>query len=206
MKARQIKRPRPNLETAVKYLKDGTFSIDPLKHYQSFEEREKELSGISDDLCEIVKKQFPRTQNLEYAILKAHLIIEHAITQHIRGYASVSIDQKEIRFTFSQKLEIAYLFGFGANDPMLLPTVERLNKIRNQVAHSFDMDRNGLDEVLRLNVSESHGDFKRLKPKSDRERIKFLRWICTFICARIAGEMRGEYEVIKMIEEEFISK
>lgn len=189
MRSYQVKRERPTFRTAHDFHKEGSFLVDPKVHGLSGEEREVELQKVSDDLLSTVKRHFPHTQNLEYAILKAHLIVEYALTQYIRCFVSVSVQSEDIRFTFSQRLEIAYLLGFGANDPILLPTTERLNKVRNQVAHSFTLDRAALDEMLRVNSE----DYKTFKPENDRERIRHLRWICAFICGRVAGEAQAAY-------------
>ena len=147
MKKHQIKRARPTLKTAHNYFKEGSFATIPSRHSLSGKEREAEIGKVRDELQNIVKRQFPRTQNLEYAILKSHLIVEYALVQYIRCFATVYVDVKDVRFTFSQKLEFAYLLGFGANDPTLLPTVELLNKVRNQVAHTFRLDRAAVDEL-----------------------------------------------------------
>lgn len=147
-----------------------------------------------DELLQLIKQQFPRTQNLEYAILKSHLIVEHALVQYIRCFANTAVSEKDLRFTFSQKLEIAYLFGFGTNSPTLLPTVERLNKIRNQVAHTFSLDRIATDELLRINAA----DYDTFKPANDKERIRGLRWICAAICGRVAGEIEASYAMAIM--------
>ena len=187
----QTKRERPTLKTAHDYYKEGSFGVDPKLHTLSGAAREAKLKRVEDGLVTIVRTQFPRTQNLEFAILKSHLIVEYALSQYIRCFASTFVDAKDLRFTFSQKLEIAYLMGFGANDPILVPTVETLNKIRNQVAHTFALDRSAVDEMLRIN----HDEYDVFKPKNDRKRVQFLRQICTYICGRIAGEILGAYVV-----------
>jgi hypothetical protein len=189
MRRHQVKRERPSLKTAHEFFSTGSFSVDPNRHYLSGEKRESEINHISEELLQLSKRQFPRTHILEYAILKSHLIVEHALVQYIRSFSAVAVDAKQVRFTFSQKLEIAYLLGFGANDPILLPTVEALNKVRNQVAHSFSLDRNAVDEMLRINSD----DYDEFKPQNDRERIRGLRLICSYICGRTAGEIEGAY-------------
>ena len=189
MRSYQIKRARPTLKTAHEFYKEGGFLTDPKIHLLSGKEREAEIKNVADELCEIVTHQFPRTQNLEYAILKSHLIVEFALVQYIRCFAAVATSTKDIRFTFSQKLEFAYLLGFGANDPLLLPTVEQLNRVRNQVAHTFTLDRTVVDELLRIN----HEDYDEFTPRDDRERIKLLRRICIFVCALVAGKIEAAY-------------
>ena len=181
-----IKRERPTVDTAHKFHKEGFFSTGP-EHRLSKEERYIEIEKIEDGLMSLVKSQYPRTQNLEYAILKAHLIVEYAVTQYIRCFSRTWVDEKQIRFTFSQKVEVAYLLGMGANEPTLLPTIERLNKLRNQVAHSFQLDRSGLDEIHRVNSE----DYEEFKIGNDRERIRRLKWICLFVCGYIAGHINA---------------
>ena len=127
MRAHQIKRKRPTLETAHSFYKEGSFYTGH-EHRLSGAEREAQIEAVLEDLRTIVKRQFPRTGILEYAVLKAHLIVEHALSQYIRCFALTSVEMESLRFTFAQTLEVAYLMGFGANSPTLLPTVERLNK------------------------------------------------------------------------------
>ncbi len=193
MRGKQIKRERPTLKSAHDFFKEGSFLIDPNSHFLSTDEQEAELRKVRSELHDIVKRQFPRTQNLEYAILKSHLIVEYALLQYIRCFAAIAVSASDIRFTFSQKVEIAYLLGFGANHPTVLPTVQSLNKVRNQVAHSFMLDRGAVDELLRIN-SEDYGAFT---PKHDRERIQALRWVCAFICGLVSGLAMGEYFATK---------
>jgi uncharacterized protein YutE (UPF0331/DUF86 family) len=189
MLRRQIKRERPTLKTAHEFFRQGGFLTDPSRHFLSDDEHEAQVRGADDRLAKLVKRQFPRTQNLEYAILKSHLIIEHALVEYIRSFSAVAVEAKDIRFPFSQKLEFAYLLGFGDNDPTLLPTVEALNRVRNQVAHSFTLDRAAVDELLRIN----HEDYNSFQPKNDRQRIQVLRWICAFACGRISGQILGAF-------------
>jgi len=193
MQRHQIKRKRVTLEDAHKYNKCGMYS-NGIKHRTTDEEREAELNKVYDYLQNLVKIHFPRTTNLEYAILKSHLIVEYVLTEYIRCYSHVLVDPTKIRFSFSQKIEIAYLMGFGANLPTLLPTVEVINKIRNQVAHSFSLDRTAVDELIRIN----HDDYEAVEIKNDKQRIASLRNICIWICNFTAGLMMGTYAVVRL--------
>ena len=191
------KRKRPNLETAHEWLKGGSFIISPKEHFLSDQEREAEIKEISDELTFDLPRQFPRTQNLEYAILKSHLIIEHVITQYIRCHSRVTVEVDDIRFTFSQKLEIAYLMGFGEHDPVLLPCIGLLNKARNQVAHTFSLKRHLIDELIHITGEGSDP----IPIENDRHRISGLRRICKWICAYTAGRMEAEYHVMKVTKD-----
>lgn len=185
---RQIRSARPTFETAHQYHRDGIFGTGP-EHWVDDAERQRLADEVGEELLALIKAQFPRTGNLEYAILKAHLIVEHSIMQYVRCMSRVHVAPTDLRrFTFSQKFEIACLLGFGANDPIVIPTVERLNKIRNQVAHSFSLDRALVDELIRVNSK----DYEEFSITNDRERIRRLRWICTSITARAAGEITAQ--------------
>lgn len=188
MRHRKFKGMRPSLRTAHDYLREGIFSIGP-EDFLSDAEFDAHVCEIVDELEE-VPRQFPRTQNLEFAILKAHLIIEHVLTQYIRYHARVSVKVDDIRLSFTQKVEIAYLMGFGTNRPATLPTIELLNRVRNQVAHRFTFDIRLIDELICIN-SDPH----RPPPQSNRQRISALRSICAMISGFVAGQLSVEHQL-----------
>jgi len=181
---RQTRRARPTIQTAHEFHQRGIFSTGP-EHSVSDEERERLSEEVAASLERLIKEQYPKSANLEYAILKAHLIVEYAITEYIRCLSDVLVESGKLRFSFSNKLEVAYLMGLGANDPVLLPTIERLNKIRNQVAHTFVLDRPLVDEMLRLNS----GDYDDFKLHTDRERVRHLRLLCAFVAGNISAQI-----------------
>lgn len=180
----QTRRPRPTRESAHRAHAEGGYSI-LREDYVEDEERNSFADRMSAELKDLVKTQFPRTGNLEYALLKCHLIVEYALTQFIRGSAHVLIESDAIRFTFAQKLEVAYLMGFGVNEPWAIPAVELLNRVRNQAAHRFDLNRKEVDEMLRI-VSEGYHAFEMA---DDRMRVRRLRGFCVFICGYLAGRL-----------------
>jgi hypothetical protein len=186
---KQIKKKRSTLHDAHAFHVQGSYLFGSPDDYVSDKERRAELSRIHDELVTLLKKQFPRTSNLEYAILKSHLIIEYLLTEYIRFHAYVFIEREQIRFSFSQKVEVAYLMGSGANDPSLIPTIQLLNKVRNQVAHTFEVDRKLVDEMVRLHSK----DYKDFKMTNDRERITGLRQVCALICGITHGFMQGSF-------------
>ena len=190
MQSHQIKRKRPTMQSAHEFYKEGCFYTGP-EHYVAGEDRRAAIENVIDDLKDVVKRQFPRTGILEYAVLKAHLIVEHAITQYIRCHSLTAVSLDEIKFSFAQKLDVAYLMGFGTNNPTLFPIAERLNKVRNQVAHRFEMDRKQLDEMLRV----GSGDYDDFTVLSDRDRIRYLRLICSYVCGMTSGLIMGGYVV-----------
>lgn len=171
------------METAHAYFKKGSFYTGP-EHIVPDDERTEYWEREADKLFSWAKAVFPRGSNLEYALLKGHLILERALGFWIRSHSSVLIEEHELKFTFRQKLDIAYLMGFGVNDATVMPTIERWNSLRNAVAHSFDLDRKHLDEMIRI-ISD---DYDLFAIETDRQRVSYLRRLCYYVCGRIAGE------------------
>jgi hypothetical protein len=186
MKPLKSKRKRITLNDAQKFIKNGIGSGMEYSDYINNEERIKIIENVIEDLVNIIPNNFPHTRNLEYAILKTHLIIEYALTQFIRCSSYVLMDIDSIRFNFLQKLEISILLGLGNGDPVLIPTLKLINQLRNQVAHNFNFKINTLDKMIKLN-SESH-----LIELNDRNRIKYLKSICASICGRIIGRIENQ--------------
>ena len=155
--------------------------------YLSDTQRLQIAQETEDQLRLATPNHFPRTQNLEYAILKTHLIIEYAITQFIRCTSFALVDAEKIRFTFAQKLDIAVLHGLGCGCSTTVPSIEMLNQIRNQVAHRFTFDRQLVTELIAINSDNGNGS--RQTP-SDRECIGFLKRYCAFMCGEIAGQIK----------------
>lgn len=178
-------RARPTFETAHSVHKNGGWLVSSPEHWRTTDEHKAEVGKATERLMAIVKEQFPRTNILEYAVLKAHLIIEFALDQFIDVTARGNNFDKVRRFNFASKLEVAILLGFGATDALVIPIIERLNTIRNQAAHKFTIDRDGLDEIFRV-VSPDYHDFS---VEHDRERIKRLRWLCMEVCAKVYAGM-----------------
>ncbi len=188
MRKMKYRRKRPSAPEAHRWIKEGGLrSVS----WKTAAEREVEIQGAIEEL-EGLPKHFPRTQNLEYAVLKSHLIIERAISVYIGCHASADVDVEAMRLSFKQKLDVAYLMGLGANDAFLLPVFELMNKARNQVAHKFTMEEALIDEIIYL---ASGGD-EEIKADNNRQRVSRLRSICVWYCGVIAGLIQGEFYIL----------
>jgi hypothetical protein len=179
----RIRKPRPTLKDAHEFRARGTYSVGG-NDYVTDAERFAEVERVHEELHTLATKAIPRTRNLEYMVLKCHTITEFAITHYIRCLSSPVLESKEIRFTYSQKLEIAYLLGFGVADPVLVPTLELLNKARNQVAHTLSFDPNVIREFLQINA-----DSKLPKNLTLTEQLRGLRQITAAICGAVSGSI-----------------
>ena len=191
----KIRKKRPTLKDAHDYYKRGFYSMGA-EDYISTEERREEASRIRDELFHLATKGIPRSRNLEYVILKCHLITEYAITQYIRFSSEPLVDPKDIRFTYSQKLNIAFLMGFGVADPITIPTLELLNRIRNQVAHTFELDMDLVNEMIRINSEEYH----EFEVPSLTNQLRALKYITQYTCGAASGLMTAKAHLVPKYE------
>jgi hypothetical protein len=173
----------------------NNFGYGALKRdYLREDERMRIAIEASDELRAVTRAQFPRTGNLEYAILKTHLIVEFALTRLIRCSSYMLVEPEAIRLNFSQKLEIAVLLGFAHWCPTTIPCVEILNRVRNQVAHRFSFDRTLVLEFVYL----TNRDDKRAE-LTNRQLISRLRTFSSFFCGSVATHILS---VVQMSQAE----
>ena len=177
---------RPTVETARQYLQNGGGPI-VAGSLISESERAVLLLGLSEDLEATLKKHFPRTKNLEYAILKCHLLIEYVIERYISCMSFYELKPESIRLTFAQKLDAAAMLGFGAYGSRTIPSIEMLNRARNQVAHRLEVDTTVIDEIYRW-WAEDADDVNKA---TDIDRIRFLKWFCFLVAGSTSGQLHG---------------
>jgi hypothetical protein len=187
MRPLHTKRTRSKLADAHAFRKNGIYCGAGSDDYLDDAERTRIVDEAEELLLELATKRFPKTRNVEYALLKAHLIVESALTQFIRCTSFVLVDAAAISFTFAQKLEIAVLHGFGLGDPVILPAVELLNRIRNQISHRFDLDRALVHELIRI----SFHDIDDASALTDRQLVSSLKNLCAYIGGCTCGHMRA---------------
>lgn len=158
--------------------------------YVSAEDRKERLKKLSENLEGKIKAHIPRSRNLDLVILKCHLIIEYMFDEFIDLMAPTEGGTRNERFTFKQKESLVHMLGFPA-DPAFFPSIDMFNKLRNQVAHTLEVDRATIDDLIRIN-SENPQDVKDL---DDTERAKAIKQITKFICFMMLGVIEGMHAV-----------
>lgn len=157
--------------------------------YVSAADREKRLASLADEIEDKLKTHLPRTRNLELVVIKCHLLLEFMLNQFIELMAPTEYDVDSLRFSFPQKLGLVHMLGFPCSTNFL-PSADLLNSIRNSVAHTFSVDREKVDQLIRINC-EDPNDAKGL---SDAQRASALRRITYFMCAMMHGVITGMHE------------
>ena len=184
------RRKRPNQKEAEEWLKRGIGGGMTSSDYVSITERKQSLAKLSEDIQQKLKSHLPRSRNLEIVILKCHILIEYMFDQFIDLIAPTEGVIENERFTFKQKESIVYMLGFPA-DPVFFPSIDLLNTIRNQVAHTLSVDRALIDKLIRIN-SEDPDDVKGL---SDQQRASAIKQITKFLCGEMLGGIEAKHEM-----------
>lgn len=101
-----------------------------------------DLLGGPDAAFERLDDEFNRTkavwdQNSQFIgrILRAHLFVEHFLTEYLRTKSPQLGSLDKARLTFAQKISLLDSGEPNIND--LLPGIRRLNQVRNRLAHSL---------------------------------------------------------------------
>lgn len=117
-----------------------------------------ELSGgkekLNNDMdCKLAKINEKWNQNIDSIgrILRAHLFVEHFMTECLASFNPNLGDVNEARLTFAQKL--ALIEGYSLETIELSKGIRRLNKIRNQMAHNLAGMVTDQDKELFLSVT-----------------------------------------------------
>jgi len=179
------KKIRPTIQDALEFQRVGVYSTSA-SDFVSWEKRKKALQDFKREADSLLRLHLPRTRNLVVAILTCHIIIEFALNKFIEFAAPTQTDVARERFSFAQKISILHMLGFPP-DPHTIPSLDILNRLRNQVAHTLDLDREQVDILIRLNEAEPRAGRKL----DDRERVKAVKLITSGICSYITGVIHG---------------
>lgn len=178
---------RPTQKDALEFIKEGFYHVGSDK-FVSSSERVRELEKLSRNIQEFLKNQIPKSKNLDLVILKCHLLIEYMMDQLINLFSKHKIDITKERFTFYQKISLLHILGFPA-DPTILPSIEIINKLRNQVAHTLSIDRGLIDTLLKINCEDPDS----FRTPNDNERAGGIKSITKFICGALMGIIEAHH-------------
>lgn len=101
---------------------------------QSLGGHEKAFQTLDEDFAHFMRRW---NQDLDKIgrILRAHLFVEHFLTEYLQAKCSGLRSLEKARLTFAQKT--ALVEGGDATVAYLIPGIRRLNAIRNRIAHSL---------------------------------------------------------------------
>lgn len=109
--------------------------------------REKYIASIEADY-HAMKERWNKDVTTIGRILRAHLHVEHHLTEYLQHVNPQLGELDEARITFNQKVNL-----LPAQDPridFLRPGIKHLNKIRNRLAHNLEATVTEDDKVVFL--------------------------------------------------------
>lgn len=120
-------------------------------------------AAADNELAEIQRKW---NQNIDLIgrILRAHLFVEHYMTEHIIKTNSRLGDLNQARLSFVQKT--ALLDTKNPDMADILPGVKQLNRIRNRLAHNLNVQVTSEDAMTFLESER----FAALRAAREREK------------------------------------
>lgn len=191
-KLRKSRRKRPTLEDTYNFIKKGASSSNNKNNSISLDERKKRIEKLSHELKLKIKTHIPRSKNLELVILKCHLLVEYVFEEFIDLMAPIEgiIKNNDTRFSFKQKEVLVHMLDFP-DDPVFFPSADLLNQIRNKIAHSLEINRNKIDELIKINSE----DPEHVKIIDDTARIKAIKNITSYMCGLVLGVIEGAHSV-----------
>lgn len=150
--------------------------------------KHKKLELDDKEFQSFIKKQIGRINNLELIILKGHLLIEYLLNRAIETHSQFDrIDVLKMNFNFSHKVKICQILGvFHYRDDGILQQIIQLNQIRNNVAHTLEIDYNKLKGFLKGCTEES------FDIQNDKEIVRLLKKIIPFLCGYLIGTVNAQ--------------
>ena len=122
--------------------------------------------------------------------LKGHLLVEYLINKIIeqRHETPEKVLGKSHNFTFSKKLQLVYSMGLLPD--YLFENINRINRLRNKLAHNltFDLDKED------MSFTKTNGETINIYPKKSRypER-RYLKMLCFSTLSQLERHM--EYKL-----------
>ena len=146
----------------------------------------RNLSMVEFD--DLVYNELDQIENIELLILKGHIIIEYLLNCYIESISQNSNeDFSKENFSFANKVKILKYFGeLCKKDKNILNELIILNQLRNNIAHSFEINTNYLSKF----ITECEKKVPMNRKVSDKD--KFIA-----IIALLTGEIQGAYKAKK---------
>ncbi len=184
----KLRKRRPTEADAELFLRQGEYSVGS-SDYIDPKERLAQLDDLEDLFHDLWRQELRATRRLDLLILKCHIVIEIFLNRLLLLSAHNETDFEKERFTFSQKVTLAHAFALSP-DPVLIPTLDCLNKVRNQIAHGLQFDMGIVNKIVRYNSELS---IKEVTALTNTQRAAAMRRIVAGICGHIVGAVTAAH-------------
>jgi hypothetical protein len=146
---------------------------------------------MSKDPLEQITQHLDKTDDQILLILRAHLLVEERLRDILAQIAQAPEELKGARLSFRQALCLCRAV-IGRQDEPAWDFIERLNEVRNRIAHH--LDPGDFDELLGSVVTKLRSDYgDRLKTSIERFRMAVV-YTCGYLDAlRGSPRLRQAY-------------
>lgn len=184
----KLRKRRPTQADAELFLRQGVYSVGSADYIDP-KERSLQLDDLEGLFHDLWRQELRATRRLDLLILKCHIVIEIFLNRILLMSAHNETDFEKERFTFAQKLTLVHAFVLHPN-PTLIPTLECLNKVRNQIAHGLQFDLEIVNKMVRYNSELSIEEVTAL---TNTQRAAAMRRIVASICGHLVGAVTATH-------------
>jgi hypothetical protein len=164
----------------------------------------KETKKIDyEELANVIEQHAVDIENLEFLVLKGHLLIEHVMEIGIEAITFEKSITKR-RFPFEAKVNIAHSLGllYTIDSRDLYHEILQFNNLRNKIAHSLEYDKNELNKLFQLFPSFDKKQLNEIKDEEKRQ-IKMLEQMVIEICGHMIMTLELKIEIINEVNNTF---
>ena len=136
------------------------------------------------------RRLMPRSSNIEFLLLKGHLLLEEQLRHFIDGCMHNPEFLIDARLTFYQLVRLTEAI-VGGNE--IWSTLEKLNALRNKLAHNAEPPDLDKDVDFFLAIWAERGFTRHT---TTRGRVAHLRKALTTLCAMVSGFTEGYLSVL----------
>lgn len=155
-----------------------------------------DLNPEFEKYSELVYENLKKCTDIDFTIVKGHILIEHHINRFILASIKNQIFFKDNAFTFSQKLKLSLMLGFVdiIEEDLIL-----INKLRNEIAHKLTYSEGLLDTLL----SRTEKRWSKERHLKDISKMEALKACIGFICGALYAAVGINHpEFLKILDKE----
>jgi hypothetical protein len=161
-------------------------------------------------------EQLSKCTDVEFVILKGHILIEYLLNYFIEE-SNLDLKESYQKFTFAEKVRMFEIFGNNASKK-LIDYLKLVNKIRNEIAHSLEINDELKKQLLNIGRGEDElTEYLKLYPNDLAKTVAAMSFLLGyfkafidqhFIQVKISNEIieKNKLEFYKRVFEEFDDK
>jgi len=127
-------------------------------------------------------------ESLDTFFIKGHIILENYIDRIIEHSSESKFDISKTNFTFKQKIDVLIILSYFSKDSKTYEILTKFNSLRNKFAHKLDVDRESVDNLMRIEFIETNVRHDKALTNDDY-RVFVLIMLLVQTIARISAKL-----------------